>query len=96
LGEPDGVLILDGSAVPKRGGHSAGRRGRPMVWGHRQDRQLPSRRLPGLRQPQGLYAAGPPALPPRAVVRRGACAAVAGLPHSRRDRLPDQGRTGWS
>jgi SRSO17 transposase len=24
LGEPDGVLILDGSDVPKRGGHSAG------------------------------------------------------------------------
>ncbi len=37
LGEPDGVLILDGSDVPKRGVHSAGVAA-AMVWGQRQDR----------------------------------------------------------
>ena len=51
-------------------GAPLGRRRPPVVRGHRQARQLPGRRLPRLRQPAGLHAARPAAVPAGAVVHR--------------------------
>ena len=55
LADGQAILILDPSSFPKSGSESCGVA--------RQGRQLPGRRLPGLRRSRRLRAAGPAALP---------------------------------
>ena len=74
LGEPDGVLVFDPSAFPKKGTESVGRAA-AVVRPARQGRELPGRRLPRLRLAARARPGRFPALPAQGVgqgPRRGA------------------------
>ncbi len=62
LGEAEGVLILDETGFVKKGSHSAGV-ARQYSGTAAKDRQLPDRRVPGLRRRQRARADRPRALP---------------------------------
>ena len=57
LGEPDGVIVFDPSAFPKKGRHSVGRRA-AVVRTIGKGRQLPSGNLHGLRLAERTRAGG--------------------------------------
>jgi hypothetical protein len=98
LGEADGVLIVDGSDIAKRGDHSAGA---ARQWcgstGKTDLCQTPGghRRLPGLRQPQGLHPARPSLVPSQGMVCRGPPGALGGLPHPGGHRARQQDGARW-
>ena len=86
LGEPEGIIAFDPSSFPKRGTHSVGVK---RQWcGHRgKGRQLPGRRLHGLRLCARSCLARLPVVPARGLGTRRAT--TPGMPRPARDSLPN-------
>jgi hypothetical protein len=68
LGDPGAVLVVDETGFFEEG-HHLGRGAAPVLRHGRQGRQLPARRLPGLRQRKGAGGGRPGAVPARGLDR---------------------------